>query len=126
MKKTCDSLGLTDDSKLLTYEQFVDISTDRLDIIKEKFISYGWPEMFQIIDVNNNGFISLKEWTDHVRAILEQGKRMLKLHLLLWIPMNMVKYQWMSLLRTAVSISFLPRTSSIAPFCLDHWSEKEN
>ena len=64
----CDDMGLTDETKLLTYQQF----TERFGNIAEeasKVIPAFYKSSFKVADANDDGFISLKEWEDYNYAI---------------------------------------------------------
>ncbi|CAB3990211.1 sarcoplasmic calcium-binding [Paramuricea clavata] len=64
----CDSLGLTDYNKSLTYDEIVQSWIDNV----EKGGGFGtvvYDNIFRIIDTDRNGSISLKEWEIHFMAI---------------------------------------------------------
>lgn len=55
---TSDSLGLTDHTKSLTYDEIVNSWIDNV----EKICEYSFDKIFRIIDTDKSGTISLKEW----------------------------------------------------------------
>ena len=63
MKETCDSFGLVDESVKYTYSEFLE---KWFDILKEWFpkgtIARSTASLFQIMDTNEDGFISFEEW----------------------------------------------------------------
>ena len=54
-----DKMGLTDDSKKFSYQEFEEMWA------KIPITDAAGMQMFRIIDSNNDGKISFKEWQDH-------------------------------------------------------------
>ena len=70
MKETCDFFGLVDDSVKYTYSEFED---KWFDIIKEWFAKGTTARLtaslFQIVDINEDGFISFEEWVAYHQIV---------------------------------------------------------
>lgn len=64
----CKSLGLSDDSTKLTYEQCV-ANFGRLAGANLEDIVKGFDASFQMIDSNSNGEISFDEWVKYYQAM---------------------------------------------------------
>ena len=62
----CDNVGLADASVQLTYEEFEHRWQDLMANGKMKIM---YQHMFDILDVNGDGFISVKEWKAHILAL---------------------------------------------------------
>ena len=64
----CDSLGLTDNTKSLTYDEMVQSWIENVENAGD-FATDVHDNMFRIIDTNRDGSISLKEWEIHCMAL---------------------------------------------------------
>ena len=64
---SCDLFGLTDDTKKLTYDEFKEVWLDSKTFVTEK-LEKIFHAMFGIIDINQNGFLSLDEWIVHYKS----------------------------------------------------------
>ena len=64
----CDSLGLSDHSKSLAYK---DVANSWLENVGKQgdFAIERFDKIFNIIDTNRNGTISVKEWEIHYKAV---------------------------------------------------------
>ena len=67
MMKLCDSVGLTDDTKQFTYEEFKrgHANIDSLSQVLETNFRIA----FDALDVNGNGVVSMKEWELHYKCM---------------------------------------------------------
>ena len=67
LMKMCDSFGLTDDTKQFTYEEFkrrhanVDNHSEKVNTI--------FRTMFNGLDINGDGVVSMKEWELHYKCM---------------------------------------------------------
>ena len=66
--KFCNTVGLTDDSISLTYEDFKEIYIQKIAEVKDKGGAI-FRESFNIVDKNENGEISFEEWVIHNKAL---------------------------------------------------------
>ncbi len=64
----CDSLGLSDHSKVLSYDEIIQTWLKNVEK-NEGFAIDRFKRIFLIIDTNRNGTISFKEWVDHYKAV---------------------------------------------------------
>lgn len=67
----CDSLGLIDHDKALTYEEMTKllIKTAKKQTGPRTGTASLFDKMFLIIDTNRDGSISFKDWVNHYRAM---------------------------------------------------------
>ena len=72
LRDTCkafyDTVGLTDDSKSFTYEEFEDIHIKKIAEVKDQGAAV-FHVIFSIIDTSGDGVISYKEWETHYKAL---------------------------------------------------------
>ena len=61
LETLCSALGLTDNSKSLTYDQFADVYVANLGVIAKETIAY-MKSCFDAADANKNGVITIDEW----------------------------------------------------------------
>ena len=66
--KLCDTLGLTDDSISLTYEEFEEIHMSKSEEVKDKGVAV-FRELFRSVDIDEDGEISYEEWVHHYKAL---------------------------------------------------------
>ena len=64
----CYAIGLTDDSKSLTYEEFEDIYVHRVTEFKDIGLAL-YHELFNALDIDEDGEISYEEWVHHNKAL---------------------------------------------------------
>ena len=67
MMKLCDSVGLTDDTKQFTYEEFKrgHANIDSLSQV----LDTNFRIAFDALDVNGNGVVSMQEWELHYKGM---------------------------------------------------------
>ncbi len=68
MYAMCASLGLSDSSKVLSYDEITEMWTKNIEE-EEDFSIDRFDRMFRIIDTDRNGTISVKEWETQYIAI---------------------------------------------------------
>ena len=64
VNKFCNSVGLTDNSVSMTYEEFGDIYVHKMDKGEILFL-----EIFHTVDINGDGEISYEEWVHYYKII---------------------------------------------------------
>lgn len=67
VESVCDSLGLTDASVMLTYEEYDLKWVERIK--KIGITTFPFEVLFHAVDLDNSGDISLEEWTKHNKAL---------------------------------------------------------
>ena len=68
LMKLCDSVGLIDDTKQFTYEEFKRRHALNVDSHSEKFNTI-FRTMFNGLDINGDGVVSMKEWELHYKCM---------------------------------------------------------
>ena len=71
LTELCDEVGLTDDTKKMTYKQFKEnwlITMVRAEKEGNLHTVTPFPKMFDIVDLDENGVITLDEWITHYKA----------------------------------------------------------
>ena len=65
----CDRVGLTGDTQKMSYEAFKEKwLSAKSQLEKEGKLHTVGPKMFDVIDINENGAITLDEWTLHYKC----------------------------------------------------------
>ena len=67
LMKMCDSVGLTDDTKQFTYEEFK--RRHALNVDNHSEFNTIFRTMFNGLDINGDGVVSMKEWELHYKCI---------------------------------------------------------
>ena len=67
MMKLCDSVGLTDDTKQFTYEEFKRGHANIESL--SQVLDNNFRIAFDALDINGDGVISMKEWELHYRGM---------------------------------------------------------
>ena len=66
LMKLCDSVGLTDDTKQFTYEEF---KTRHANVNLLEVNNTLFRTIFNGLDINGNGVVSMKEWELHYKCM---------------------------------------------------------
>lgn len=64
----CDAVGLSDHTRKLSYEEFAEIYVTQVGIIAKDTIAY-LNSIFDIVDANGDGEISIEEWETSMKAL---------------------------------------------------------